>query len=173
MTLKINNMKQILYFLIVIVLTLTSCQKGKNNLPEPISNFIKTNLVINSSSLTDSLKGIIWINNYSNSKVDYSAYVSIILSDTVNNVEYISNILLDSENYSTAENIEIVSKISIDRLLNYNKSIDFKNLYWNDGITLKNLPRTTFRLRLFIFILEPMNPGNIIQSDIRYIENIE
>ncbi|MBA7527514.1 hypothetical protein ES705_19690 [subsurface metagenome] len=165
-------MKRILYSL-VFILTITACQKEKNNLPELMSNYINTSLSLNSLTLTETTKGVIWINNLSESKFEYPAYVSIHLFDTIGKKDYCSNIYLNSNDYSTIENIDLVSNISINGLLSYNKSIEFNKLYWNDGIHYNDLPKTLYRLGLVIQVLEPLNPGNMIQSTYEFIEKKE
>jgi hypothetical protein len=82
-------MKSII-FLISTILVLLACNKEKINPAEPMSDYLKTSLSISTIALTDSTKGILWMNNLSSSKFDYPVYVCIHLFDTVNKLDYIS-----------------------------------------------------------------------------------
>jgi len=155
-------MKRILVLLAVVVCY--SCQK--ENIQEPMSNYITANLTLNTDSLLLSTIGTIAFNNNSNKDFNYPAHVSVQLFDTINKVDYYSYINLDSDNYSSIENEQQECNISINKLSSYSKSIDFSLLYWNEGISFIELPASTYNLHVNLYILEPSNPGNWIRTDI-------
>lgn len=163
-------MKKTYCLLIVLLLTTFACQKDTNSPPEPICDYVTADLITSSTSITDTLKAIILIQNISDKKVEYPAYVSINLYDMINHMLYSSNISLDSDQYSSIENNDILSQFSMDSNYSYSKTIEFRNLFWNDGIILNELPVSEYKLRLIVNIQEPLNTGNLLQSEISLLE---
>jgi len=157
----------------VIILAAISCTTKNEALPEPMTNYLIISLSVNTTVFTDTTKGILWINNLSPKKFNYPANVSVQMFDTINKSLYSSNIQLNNDQYSTLNNAETISNISIDAFLSYNRSLDLNKLHWNEGIPSSELPASTYRLGLVLNVLEPANPGNLIQSEYTYLEKKE